>query len=209
MFDKLRDAFREAVSNFKEELSRDEVPETVDRLLWGMKEEAADTQAHVRRLEAEVAAAIRVAEKESGDAATCRRREKMARKIGDEETATVAADFAVKHESRRDVIRAKADALEKEMKLRQSEVAEMLGKIKEAQKDRDQLAATAGRASARDTIRGTGDLFDELDRMAEKITSESAEGRASEEVWEAMEDRADDVDFDARLDELKRRMGED
>ena len=209
MFDKLRDAFREAVTNFKDELSRDEVPETVDRLLWGMKEEAADTQAHVRRLEAEITAATRVAEKESGDAATCRRREELARKIGDEETAKVAADFAVKHESRRDVIQAKAAALGEEMKLRQSEVAEMLVKIKEAQKDRDQLAATAGRSSARETIRGTGDLFDELDRMAEKISGESEEARAGEEVWEAVEDEADEVDFDARLDELKRKMGED
>jgi len=209
MFDKLRDAFREAVTNFKEELSRDDVPENVDRLLWGMKEEAADTQAQVRRLEAEIAVAIRVAEKETGDAATCRRREEMARKIGDEDTATVAAEFAVKHENRRSVIQAKAHALKEEMKLRQSEVAEMLVKIKEAQKDRDQLAATAGRSSARDTIRGAGDLFDELDRMAEKISGESEQARASEEVWEAVEDQAEEVDFDARLDELKRRMGED
>ena len=36
MFDDLRNAFREAVQNFKDELDRDSVPENVDRLLAGM-----------------------------------------------------------------------------------------------------------------------------------------------------------------------------
>lgn len=211
MFDKLRQAFREAVANFQEEIHRDDVPEAVDRLLKGMRDEAADTQAHVRRLEQEVEMTRKIAERESRDAATCRRREAMARKIGDEDTAKVAAEFAAKHENRRDVIREKAEALEKELKLRRSEVAEMLVKIKEAQKDRDALTASAGRSEARETIRGASDLFDELDRMAEKINDESAQGRASEEVWESMEtsDQEARVDYDARLEELKRRMGQD
>ncbi len=213
MFDKLRDAFREAVNNFHDEMSRDHVPETVDRLLKGMRDEAADTQAHIKRLEQEVEVARRIAKREANDAKVARRREEMAQKIGDAETARVAGEFALKHENKRDVIQQKAAALEKELELRKKEVAEMLTKIKEAQKDRDTLAATASRSGARDTIRGTGDLFDELDRMADKIDGEDKEGRASEEVWQSMEDdaRADDVDvdFDARLDELKRRMGED
>ena len=33
MFENLRNAFREAVENFNKELSRDQVPETVDKLL--------------------------------------------------------------------------------------------------------------------------------------------------------------------------------
>ena len=37
MFDDLRTAFREALDNFKKELKRDQVPETVDRLLVGMR----------------------------------------------------------------------------------------------------------------------------------------------------------------------------
>lgn len=213
MFEKLREAFREAVNNFQEEISRDDVPETVDRLLKGMRDEAADSQAHVKRLEQEIEITRKIAEREARDAATCRRREEMASKIGDEETARVAGEFAAKHENKSKVIAQKAEALERELKLRKSEVAEMLVKIKEAQKDRDTLAATAGRSDARNTIRGASDLFDEMDRMADKIDDERSAGRASEQVWEAMESdaRADDaaVDFDARLEELKRRMGED
>jgi len=211
MFDNLRDAFREAVDNFKEELNRDDVPETVDRLLRGMKEEAADTQARVHALEREIEVTQKIAAREAKDADTCRRREDMANGIGDPETARIAAEFAKKHENKHEVLTTKANALEKELALLRVEVTEMIEKIKQSQKDRDALAATAGRADARNTIRGAGDLFDELDRMAEKIGDDGAEARASEEVWKAMEsgEKVEAVDFDARLEELKRRMGED
>ena len=51
MFDDLRRAFREAVDNFKEELNRDEIPETVDKLLLGMRNEVADAKVQIRELE--------------------------------------------------------------------------------------------------------------------------------------------------------------
>lgn len=211
MFEKLRDAFREAVDNFKEELNRDDVPEAVDRLLVGMKNEAADAQARVRQLEREVQLTLEMSKRESRDADTCRRREKMARKIGDEETANVAAEFAEKHERRREVLEAKAHALEEELELQRGEVTEMVEKIKQAQKDRDALSATAGRASARNTIRGANDLFDELDRMAERIQGDDATVSASEETWRELErdDAEESVDIDSRLEELKRRMDRD
>ena len=62
MFDNLRQAFREAVDNFKEELGRDDVPEAVNRLLREMKREAADTKAEIRRLGEAIHAAIEGAE---------------------------------------------------------------------------------------------------------------------------------------------------
>jgi phage shock protein A len=211
MFDKLRDAFREAVDNFKEELGRDEIPETVDRLLRGMKNEAADAQARVRRLEQEVELAQEISRRESRDATTCRRREEMATKIGDAETAQLAAQYAEKHEKKQRVMEEKADALRKELALARAEVTEMIAKIKQAQKDRDTLAATAGRSEARESIRGASDLFDELDRMAEKIDDERSGAQASEEMWREMEreEKEEPVDFDARLEQLKRRMSED
>jgi phage shock protein A len=211
MFDKLRDAFREAVDNFKEELNRDDVPEAVDRLLVGMKNEAADAQARVRQLERDVELTLEMGKRQAQEAATCRRRETMARKIGDEETADVAAEYAEKHDRKREVLEAKAHALKEELALQQGEVVEMVEKIKQAQKDRDALAATAGRANARTTIRGTNDLFDELDRMAERIQGDESVASASEETWREMErDEAEEtVDIDTRLEELKRKMGRD
>ena len=149
MFDNLRDAFREAVSNFKDELGRDEVPEAVDSLLKGMQIEVTDSQTHVKSLEAQIKRALQLAEMEKKEAATCRRREEMAMEIKDEETARVAREFAEKHEQKQSIQEQKALALKKELDVRRAEVAEMLEKLKEAQKQRDALAATAGRTSAR------------------------------------------------------------
>jgi len=96
MFEDLRSAFREAYVNFNKELNREHVPETVNRLIGGMVDEIADVKAEVAHLETQIAKAVAGAENEKGQAATCRRREQMAREIGDSETADVAAQFAEK-----------------------------------------------------------------------------------------------------------------
>ena len=124
MFDNLRQAFREAVDNFKDELGRDEIPEAVNRLLREMKREAADTKAEIRRLEEAIQGAIEKAEKEKGEGKTCRRREKMALEISDEETARLAREYAEKHEHRRSVQEHKALALKEELDMRREEFGE-------------------------------------------------------------------------------------
>lgn len=215
MFDNLRDAFRQAVENFKTELHRDEVPESVDRLLHAMREEIVDAQAAVRRLEEDIRKALRQAEKEGKDAATCRRRAEMAEKIGDDETARIAREYADKHDGRRQVLEKKALALREEMEMRRSEVAEMMKQIEEARQSRNALAAKVGRAGARESIRRGDDLFAELDRMAERIGDDERRTAAEAEVADELSDEplyADEapdepLDLDARLEELKRKMG--
>ena len=221
MFDDLRNAFREAVDNFKRELSRDDVPEAVDRLLVGMRDEAAGAKARVKRLEEELETTRRQVERETQEEATCRRREEMARRIGDEDTARVAGQYREKHARRREVLEGKAAALAEELELGRAEVEEMLVKLKEARDRRATLSASAGRTGARESIRESDDLFAELDRMAERIADEDRRGDAAAEVG-ADEDAGWDsggidldadapprptVDVDARLEELKRRMG--
>ncbi len=217
MFDNLRHAFREAVDNFKEELGRDEIPEAVDRLLREMKREAADTKAEIRRLEEAIHGAIEGAEKEEGKGKTCRRREKMALDISDEETARVARDYADKHERRRSVLQHKALALKEELDMRQEDYVEMIEAIKDADKNREGLAATAGRATARNSIEEADNLFSELDRFADEIEGDDARRKANIEVDDLLDDRPDsleippdlgEIDVDARLDALKRAMGE-
>ena len=217
MFDNLRHAFREAVDNFKEELGRDEIPEAVDRLLREMKREAADTKAEIRRLEEAIHGAIEGAEKEEGKGKTCRRREKMALDISDEETARVARDYAEKHAHRRSVLQHKALALKEELDMRQEEYGEMLEAIKDADKNREGLAATAGRATARNSIEEADDLFSELDRFADEIEGDDARRKANIEVDDLLDDRPDslgsppdlgEIDVDARLEALKRARGE-
>ncbi len=219
MFDNLRRAFREAVDNFKEELDRDDVPEAVDSILRAMKREAADTQAETQRLEAAIKKALEATEIERREAKTCRRREKMASEIGDEETARVAREYAEKHEHRREVLDKKALALKEELDMRRGEFKDMIKTIKDAEKNRDTLTATAGRATARNSIEGAEDLFAELDRIAGDITDEDARREAQMEVNEALDDDPLDefrsapepppMDVDARLEALKRAMGKD
>lgn len=215
MFDNLRNAFREAIDNFNKELHRDQIPEAVDSLLAGMRAEVAEAQARVRELEAQITRATAEAEREKNEAATARRRGKMAADIGDADTAEVATQYAVSREERQRVLEQKAAAMKEELVIRQREVQDMLAKVKEAQASRDGLAATAGRTGARKSLHAADDLFSELDRMAEKIGHEDAQARAAEELGDLDLDADPDfapppppeVDLDARLEELKRRMG--
>ncbi len=213
MFDELRDAFRQAVENFKAELDRDRVPEEVDRLVSGMRDEVVDARAYLDRLDDEIRSALERAEAEEAEAETCRRRERMARKIDDEETARLAARYAERHEKRKAVLERKALALEEERDLRRAELKEMTARLKEARAKRDGLAAQAGRTGARESLSEADDLFAELDRMAERVEDTERRARAAEEIGADLDDEGDpentdpEAVADARLEELKRRMG--
>lgn len=215
MFEDLRAAFREAIENFNRELHRDRVPETVDRLLVVMRNEIADEKAAVKRLEEEIERARAEAQRQKEQGETARRREKMARRIGDQETADVAARYAEKHEGHHQVIERKLTALAEELTFRSGTVDEMFQRYSEAKEKRDVLAATTGRTSARASFAEADDLFGELDRMVEKIEGERARAEAAEtfdtldlEFDEPVEDTSrDEVNVDAALEELKRRMG--
>ncbi len=209
MFENLRRAFREAVENFNREMERDAVPETVDGLVRGMEREATDARLALEALRRELEIARGKAAAEEREVVVCRRREEQARGIGDEETERIAADFAEKHSRRHRVLANKADAVAAEITLRESEFKEMIRQIRKAQASRGSLKATAGRTRARRTVQGTDDLFDEMDRMAEKIDATGPgapadDGRAFDEALgrSGREER-----IDAQLEELKRRMG--
>lgn len=221
MFEDLRAAFREALDNFNNELRRENVSETADRLLIGMKNEIADEKVQIRELEAQLEKALAGARREQEAGATARRREKMARGIGDEETADLAAEHAAKHEGHHALLDKKAAAIAEEIEFRRGNVDEMIEKFSEARQKRDALSATAGRSGARRSFAEAGDLFGELDRMAEKIEGERRQGDAAEALDDlGLEEdseyhvRLDDpppareeLDVDAALAELKRRMG--
>ena len=218
MFENLRNAFREAVDNFNKELGRDDVPDVVDGLLRQMHEEVTDTKAQLFTLEEQIKKAIQLSELEEKEAKTCRRREEMARRIGDEETAGVAAEYAEKHERRKEIQARKALALREELELRRGEVEDMMVKLKEAKVKRDSLSATTGRADARNTLGGAADLFSELDRMAEKIEGADHRREAEEDLLAEFGDLesappprgpSPEEEAEARLRELKRRMGEE
>ncbi|MDE2804248.1 MAG: hypothetical protein OXN18_03775 [Gemmatimonadota bacterium] len=214
MFENLRRAFREAVDNFNRELERDAVPEAVDGLIRGMQKEAVATKAGLEGLKEQLARARKRAEAEAREVKVCRRREELARKIGDTGTAEVAAEFAEKHAARQRVLSDKAKAIEAEIRLYEAEYAEMLAQIKKARANRSAMAAQAGRTKARDSVRGADDLFGELDRMADKISDTEAGAEAGGSLFDDTREFDQELErsrreeaIDSRLDELKRRMG--
>ena len=202
------------MDNFQQELNRDRVPGTVDRLLSGMVDEVTEAKTRLADLEQQLEKTRAESAREAREIETCDRRAAMAREIDDEETARVATEYGDRHRRRKEVLDMKAVALAEEVTLRRGEVDEMLEKVKEARARRDALAAETGRTGARESIRGADDLFAELDRMAERIGDTDAEASAAREMddFDLRVDpdapvRRPQVDYDAALEELKRRMG--
>lgn len=217
MLENLRRAFSEAVDNFNRELERESVPDAVDGLLKGMEREAVAAKSSLEALTQELSTARERAAAEKREAEICRRREDLARKIGDTETADIAAQFGERHERRHKVLAEKRDAIEAELQLLESEFKEMLQQIKDARANRSSLEAAAGRTRAKRSMRGAGDLFDELDRMADKMGDSGGEtqtdrvpfddiGEFDQERERRKRKRREEL-IDAKLAELKRRMG--
>jgi len=222
MFEDLREAFKEALDNFNKELSRDNVSGTADKLLSGMKNELADEKAQVAGLGDQITKTGEQIEQLVKEIEIARRREDMAREIDDEETVKLAAEFATKAERHVSVLRKKKSALEEELTFRSRTVDEMYAQFHEAKEKRDALTATTGRSGARESISAADDLFEQLDRMADKIEGNKAQAEAAQEfdeidfdapsefhvdIDEAPEEK--ELDVDAALEELKRRMREE
>ena len=217
MFDDLKAAFRQAVDNFNKELGRGNVAQDVDGLVKGMVDEVTEAKVVIEDLNRSLSTTRAEITKERGLGETCRRRERLALNVPDEETASIAAEHARRHEKRVEVLAGKAQALEAEIQMREQEVEQMVSQVKEARARRDELAATDRRTAARETVAG-GDLFDELDRMADKIVSEERAADASSRFADLDFDSTDgrtsetqatteEPDYDARLAALKRKMG--
>lgn len=219
MFDDLRAAFRQAVENFNRELKRDQVSETMDRLLGGMQGELVEARARVSEVEQQLERARAEARHEAEQAEACERREAMARRIDDTETADVAATYGQRHRERHALLRQKVATLEEELGFRRKDAEDMLQRLKEARTEREGLRAATGRTEARERLSEADDLFAELDRMAEKIEGTRREADAAEALDDLDLDDGSDwhveldapapepPDVDAALAELKRRMG--
>ena len=205
MFDDLRRAFKEAVDNFHQELGRDSASDAVADLLQQMEREAVEAKASVAAAREQLEKARSRAKKEAEEEAVCRRRERLAREIGDAETAQIAARYGAKHAEHGQVLARKAEAVEAEIRLGTAEYENMVAKIKEARARQHALAATAGRAKARDSLGGVSDLLDDLDRRGEDMARERA-GPSAADFDEALSKSREDV-IDERLEALKRRMG--
>lgn len=125
MFEIWKQAWRDAVENFRRELHGDDADDpTVDRLNSMRRDYSAAVDA-LRKLERELDRTLdRIAE-EHDAAAACSRRHNMALRAGHQETAAVAARFSQRHQQRAAVLQQKAEALEAEQDILKRELAEM------------------------------------------------------------------------------------
>lgn len=217
MINDLKRLFSRTWDTFITELGRRDPEDEVVGLLGAMRREMVDARAalpmyeeHQRAAEAELLREQRALE----DAV---RRGGLAQKINDAETVRVAAEFAERHRKRVAVLEEKVRAARAERELRAQEVQDMMRRYKEADGNRFVLLNEVRRARSQQRIDGMmgGQEFDDFDRAAEKMESEIAYGDALDELNgldptpppppPSQTSIHDDVE--ARLQELKRRMG--
>jgi len=184
MFDEVRQAFRDL-------LHGNVPPEGRRELIAIMK----DTLVQARMAMDDLREGVEVTKKrvlvEMAELETVRRRKGLARGVGDEETVLIAERFEAQHAERLAVLEQKLLAQEGELAMVDREVAEMKEQLKSAM-------AGVGSGMRAGTVDTASDPLDPgraaLDQQLNDL--KRAERRASA-----------DAEADARLAELKKRMG--
>lgn len=136
MFDDLRDAWRQAVQNFWDELQAGGDGHPQIRV---MQRELASARGELKRLEDERLRYRTRRSHEREQEEICVRREKMARDIGDAETADIAVRYAVRHRERTAILERRIELIEQEEGLLGRDVEEMEAALREVQQNAGQL----------------------------------------------------------------------
>lgn len=184
MFDDIRRAFRDLMAAPLD-------PEERRPALAAMRETLVRAKMAVDDLRDQVAATRKRLAEEEAELVTVQRRRALAEQAADAETAAVAARFEAPLVERVTIRRQKLAVEEQELALAEREVAEMSRDFKAASMGAGARPASAG--VIRDEDLGLGDetLRRETDAMSR------AQARAAAEA-----------DADARLAELKRKLGQ-
>jgi hypothetical protein len=183
MFEDWKQAWREAVENFRREIESEDA--TADSRTRGMQRQYMAAESALDRLDSEVRRTRREATEERENEQVCRRREDMARRIGDEETVRIAIEFAVRHGERATVLERKIDVFVEERAL----LARDLDGMKQTMAERGAEPRVAGPSRA-----SLGDTPDNPERERQNRDFGRLEREAKERA--AAE----------RLEELKRKM---
>lgn len=217
MINDLKRLFSRTWDTFVTELSRTEPEDQVAGILGSMRREMVDARAALPMDDQAVRAAETELARERTALADAERRGGLAQKINDAETVRVAAEFAERHRRRVAVLEEKVRAARAEHELRAQEVDEMMRRYKEADANRFGLLNEVRRAQSQHRVDGMvgNRAFDDFDRAAEKMESEIAYGDALEELDGIGGDppppppsrQSLNDDVDARLAEMKRRLG--
>jgi phage shock protein A len=214
MLDDLKKIFSQTWDTFLSEVGRREPEDQVTELLSAMRREMVDARAQLPLLEKNHEAAITALAREKKALEDTVRRGAMAERIGDAETVRVAKEFEEKHRRRVAVLEEKVRAAHAEWELRKDETQEMMTRYKEADANRFALLAELRRQGAKSRISGAmggSPGHDDFSRAEDRIERDSTYADALDDLDADLgrtprtPPPADDVD--ARLAELKRRMG--
>ncbi len=184
MFEDWKQAWREAVANFQRELDEDGGDDTTR----AMRRDERTTADALRRLDSELDTARRNAAAEREEEGVCRRREGLAHKIGDAETARVAAEYAERHAQRAVILERKVEVLEAERGLLLQDLERM-------------RAALAARGTDPQVSAGAG-----ANEGPTRSEAASTEREREEHNFRRMEREARERAAEARLEELKRKL---
>src|SRR5690606_4121595 len=112
MFDDWKQAWRQAVENFQREIAGGAPPR-----VRAMERELTSAGGALAKLDDEIRRTKRELEKERHEEQVCRRREALARNVGDEETVRIAVEYAARHAERAAVLERKIAVLDDERTL--------------------------------------------------------------------------------------------
>lgn len=124
MFEDWKQAWRQAVENFRRELEELEGGDATPAVRQ-MRRDLASAKGALGRLDEEIERARKDAKEEREQEAICRRREGLAQNIGDTETARLAAEYAVRHAERAVVLERKVEVLTEERTLLHRDLSAM------------------------------------------------------------------------------------
>lgn len=179
MLEAWKQAWRDAVENFRRELDPERYAAETSRQAAAMRRDLGRAHTRARQLQAEIDATRLELSRERDEENRCRHRAGLARKIDDHETTRIAAEYAARHAERAAVLQQKLDALDAELRLLERDLLVMQERL-----------ATIAPAGDDELHAGYGAFHSEPDTEFDRLEQEARE-RAAE----------------ARLEELKRKLG--
>jgi hypothetical protein len=187
MFQRLREALERA-------LAAATPPEDLREITGRMRAAVIEQKAAARAMREALEQAEQLLAGERAQAETAERRRILAEGISDQETVAVADRFIAKHRERIAVLERKVGAEREELALAERDLTEMTAQLQEAV--RRQPADVAG-ASREEAWRGLGEAG--MSRPETDLEGEMLKSR--------LEHAAREAAADAKLEELKKRMG--
>jgi hypothetical protein len=187
MFKRLRDALERA-------LEAATPPPDLGAIASEMREAVIEQKAGVRLMQEELAKAEQQLALHRTEIDTATRRRDLAAGINDAETVAVAEKYLARHQERFAVLERKVAAQSEELSLAERDLAEMTTQLQEAARRNPKLTSEQSAQAAWNELGQGG-----MDRPETDLEGELLKGR--------MERAAREAQADAKLEEMKKRMG--